>query len=100
MQQEQETDQTINMKYASWSLSSSWYVWGNHFLLTEKLQYETPIYSTSTHIFLFIHMFILFEVSSRMVDICIDSLEVCFFHNEGKFIESWWVTFLLQYVFG
>lgn len=27
--QEQESDQSINMKYASWSLSSSWYVWGN-----------------------------------------------------------------------
>lgn len=41
--QEQEKDQNINIKYASWSLSSLWYVWGNHCSQTKELRYETVI---------------------------------------------------------
>lgn len=34
--QEQDSDQSVSIKYASSSLSSSWYVWGNHCSLNQK----------------------------------------------------------------
>lgn len=73
---EQETDQNINIKYASWSLGSSWYVWGNHCSLNQGApsEYYTALCCS-------IYTYMLSRLSSRIV--CIGGLNVVV-HKESE----------------
>lgn len=79
---EQETDQNINIKYASWSLSSSWYVWGNHCSLNQEAPVRDSTSEYYTALCFSIYSYMLSTLSSGII--CTGGLNVVVHKESGS----------------